>query len=216
VSPWTVDSKGFVQRETGERAQLGMSLEPVTSLIDVFARGACPVRPSIDEALFAEIVAHKSVVSVSLEPGRTGPRAAFTLARAVDAIINAGALAVRCRTSGLSHGADAFQALVGRACTVDPEDDATLAAALYECYVLLHPEHRPPHTVGLHALGASDLALEGDLGADRATITLEDLARRTLRSGVAMGAAAPDPRDGSDPRHNPLGRIHVKSGSTKE
>ncbi|MCB9683744.1 MAG: hypothetical protein H6735_01725 [Alphaproteobacteria bacterium] len=169
-SPWEALETGFTHRETGERVSLTMS-PPNLGLVEAMLAGTDPVLPTIDEAIAKEMVDHRSVVGVSIRPGPDVLQTALTLLRGTDAIVNGGALALRCRTSGLSHGADGYQLLVAEAERAEGREE--LARALIRAMVLLVPTSERPCTIGLHALGAPDIVLKAATDPDRALARLE-------------------------------------------
>jgi hypothetical protein len=202
--PWEPLRTGFTHRDTGEHVQLLMG-PPQPDLPAAIAAGVDPFAPSIDETLIDEIAVHKAVVTVrSAKDDRRGSiERAVTMARAANAAINGGATAIRCRTSGLSHSAEAFQVLAAQ---VDAAagDPAALGEALLAIYVLPSLSTTPPSTIGMHALGLPDVSVAASGDPDR------DLAKlRALALGVARGtrtvAPAPDARGLDAPRTNPLG-----------
>lgn len=201
--PWEPLREGFVHRDTGERARLSMG-PPSPELAATFPSGVDPFAPTIDEGLSDEIDAHRAVVTVrsASDPAPALVRA-LTVVRATNAALNAGAVAVRCRTSGLAHSAEAFQAL---AAVVEVAGEESRAEALYGLYVL-HARSMGC-TLGMHALGRPDVALRA-AGAD---LDL-DLARlRALGMSIARGdprgdAAEPDPRPLPAPLKNPFGLV---------
>lgn len=201
-SPWEALETGFTHRETGEVVSLTMS-PPNLSLIEAMLATTDPVLPTIDEAIGAEMLDHRSVVGVSIRPGADPLATALTLLRGTDAIVNGGALAARCRTSGLSHGADGFQLLVAEAQRA--ADRRELARALIRATVLLVPTGDRPFTLGLHLLGAPDVVLEGPTAVDRAVARLEAAALDAVLAPPA--ATTPDPRGLPGLLANPLGIV---------
>ena len=211
-SPWEPLRAGFTHRETGERVALSMA-PPSADLARAFAAGSDPTRPTLDEPLIAAITAHRSIVSLATDPtaepdaASAEPSAPFarqrTLLRATRAVINAGALAVRCRTSGLAHGADAFCALVDRA---DAATGADLAEVMLATYVRFALGDDRPRTHGLHAFGSPDVAVDGAIGPDRAHARLEAAALAAIGGEVPDGAV-PDETPRADPIYNPSGIV---------
>lgn len=176
---WEPLRAGFTHRVTRERVTLGMG-PPSPSLAMAFAPGLDRFRPTIDADLLDEILTHRAVVTVS-NPVGTGLERVTTLVRAANAVVDAGALAVRCRTSGLAHGADGFQALavdveaaVGR-----PHD---LVEALFGLYVHTHLDPRPS-TLGMSVFDAPDVEIDGTGDLDRDLPRLRAAALDVLRGG---------------------------------
>lgn len=115
--------------------------------------------------------------------------------------MNAGALGARCRTSGLAHGADGFQALVSAVDAAVGTDAVT--EALFDLYVHVHDGSERPSTVGMHALGAPDVELVRAVDPDL------DLPRLRAAALAVLGGAEtrprPDDRGLSAPLTNPHG-----------
>jgi hypothetical protein len=196
---WEPLRAGFTRRGTRERVTLAMGpASPALALR--FAAGVDRFRPTLDEALIDEVLAHRAVVVVS-DPRPAAPPldAAATLVRAASAVVNAGALALRCRTSGLAHGADGFQALAGG---VDRADDRV--AALLALYVTFAVGPRPS-TVGLQAFALPDLELPVAGDPDRDLPRLRAAALDLLRGRTGTGSVRPDDRALPDVPANPHG-----------
>ncbi|MEZ4241030.1 MAG: hypothetical protein R3F59_33695 [Myxococcota bacterium] len=220
---WEPRESGFTHRSTGERVQLAMG-PSMPELAEAIAAGVDPVRPSMDDALLSAVVHHRAVVVVSEPSGRDDVDRARTLLRAAGQIVNGGALAARCRTSGLAHGADALHVLVRKLAAAEgegePGEDADLAllgedapSVLLQAYVRfdLSGEAR---TYGMHALGAPDVALDpaelaGAGGVDRARARLEAAALGLLRGERDAAGASPDPTVARAPHHNPHGVLQL-------
>ena len=206
-NPWQPLRAGFTHRVTGERVKLALG-PPSEALAAAFASGVDRFRPTVDAALLDELLTHRSVVTVSDGTlDRTPFERARSLARAADAIVNAGALGARCRTSGLAHGADGFQALVAAA---DAAADAdALAEALFDLYVHVRDGDGPSSTLGMHALGAPDVELVGAGDPDLDLPRLRAAALAVLRG--AETRPRPDDRGLPALLSNPHG---VTPGST--
>lgn len=200
-NPWQPLRAGFTHRVTGERVKLAWS--PVSN--PLIAAFSADFDRRIDAALLDEILAHRAVVTVSIDAGDGDPIArAVTLARAADAVVNAGALAVRCRCSGLAHGADAFQARVA-AVEATAGVPSALHEALLEVYVDIPLRPGRPSTVGMQALGLPDVELPraGDPDLDRER--LWGAARDLLRGPVP--ASRVDNRGHPSAMTNPHGLV---------
>ena len=198
-SPWDVLAAGFTHRDTGERVTLAMG-PPQPALARAIAAGVDPARPTLDERLLEEVTAHRSVVVVADPTGADPQRRAETLLRAAGQIVNGGALAARCRSSGLAHGADGLHALVQRLDEADPD-------VLVEAYVRFDTDPASARTWGMHALGLPDLAFRVNPGPDRARAALEAEALAWARSAGTTETGTPDDADPEDPRFNPFGRV---------
>lgn len=202
-SPWEALKAGFTHRETKERVTIGMG-PAVVGLAEAMLASVDPVLPTIDEPLALELPTHRAVVSVFTTQGKDPLATATTVLRAADAVVNAGAMALRCRTSGLAHGADGFQLLVGE--VERAADREAKAKALIRAFVLLRLTGPSPGTVGLHALGAPDVALAGPTDPDRALAKLE---AHALAAVLDPPKAGPDDRKLPGPLHNPKGLLRV-------
>lgn len=201
--PWQPLRAGFIHKDTGERAQLAMA-PPQPALTEALAAGVDPVLPSIDDELLGRIAHHKSVVLVTAPGGPDPLKAALTAARAANAIVDGGALALRCRTGGLAHGADPFQWLVAQAeQAAEGTGELDLAAALFPIYIRRDLGGPQPQTLGMAALGAPDVVLPHPEPPARAAARLEHHALALLRG--AEIAAEPDERGLPEGLHNPLG-----------
>lgn len=200
--PWEPLRTGFTHRVTGERVRLGMGGRSAT-IAEAFAAGVDWFRPSIDEALLVEIADHRAVASVWDPSGDRPFSRALTLLRAANVVVDAGALAARCRTSGLAHGHDAVQALLAEAEAAAADGDAALAEPLLAAYVRFDPARARPCTLGMHALGAPDLALATAGPPDRDLPRLRAAALAVLRGRTV--AATPDDRALPGPLHNGFG-----------
>ncbi|MFT4626589.1 MAG: hypothetical protein ACI8PZ_005266 [Myxococcota bacterium] len=182
-SPWEPGEDGFTHRDTGELGKVGMRTTPDPVLMQAMRDGVCPVKPSLDEELLAEAAEHKAVAGVWVD-GAPSVANARTLVRVVAGIIDGGAVALRCRGSGLAHGADAFQAIAAR--LDDPDDEAE---ALVDA--LVHRQLGPTaQTTGMALLGLPDIALERDVGPDRAADVLTKAAVALIRDTGLEGLRA--------------------------
>ena len=202
-SPWQPGDAGFTHRETGESCKVGFSPRPDSQLVQAMRDGVCPVTPSLDDLLLEQASSHKAVAVVWVE-GPPSIERGRTLVRAVAGMIDAGALAVRCRASGLSHGADAFQSIAARLDDPESESEALVDALVYR---RLTPT---AETVGLDLLGLPDIALSHDVGPDRAadvltraaTALIQGEGLESLRAGGRQWSVAEHPR-------TPSARIHL-------
>lgn len=161
-SPWDARMSGFTHRDTGECADLSMS-PPRPELADLFAAGVDPIDPTIDDALLEAIHHHRSVVTVTAQDAPPDARAdaiadALAVVRATAAIVTGGALAARCRSSGVAHGADAFHALVQVIDAVDA-DGGDVLPHLVRLVVRFDLLAEPPRTVGMGAFGVDEVTL---------------------------------------------------------
>ena len=182
-SPWEPGEEGFVHRRTGEACRVGFSGRPDLRLVSAIHDGACPVTPSIDEDLLEQARDHKAVTVVWVE-GEPSVARGRTLVRAVAGIIDAGAVALRCRRSGLSHGADAFQAIAARLEAPETADEALVDALIYRQLV------GDAQTSGMDLLGLPDIALQRDVGPDRAADVLTQAAVALIRGEGLEGLRA--------------------------
>jgi hypothetical protein len=140
----------------------------------------------------------------------------LTALRAADAIVQGGAIAVRCGTSGLAHGADGFQALLQQAEAArdgSPTLVSDLAEALFQCVVRLALAP-VPMTIGMQAFARPDVVLDAlpdvgldaGLNADRAVATLERVALGLIR-GAEVPRGRPDTRSLFLAARNPHGVV---------
>ncbi len=203
-SPWEPLKSGFTHKETKEKVSLGMG-PAVQGLAEAMVASVDPVLPTIDEALALELPTHRAVVSVYASQGKDPLATATTVLRAANAIVNVGALALRCRTSGLSHGADGFQLLAQE--VEQATDREARARALIRAFVLPRLAGPSPCTVGLHALGAPDVALAGPVDPDRALAKLE--ARALALVLDPPSSAGHDDRKLPGPMHNERGLVRA-------
>lgn len=195
-SDWQATEAGFTHVPTGAIAQLAIA-NRVDGLDRIFAEGTDPTRPPLDDALLAEVADHKAVIQVSVPVDDQPPLDALHVAlSATNAVIDGGALAVHVGTSGLVHGADAFQALF------QALEGTTGERERLRAYAALTVRYRlgaRSTTLGLHALGRPDVLLTAPLDVDRAVAALER---------AAFGPndpAPPDDRGLPGILHNPFG-----------
>ena len=182
-SPWEPRDDGFVHRGTGEACKLGFAARPNPSLVTAIRDGACPVTSTVDEDLIEQAQDHKAVTVVWVE-GEPSVALGRTLVRAVAGIIDAGAVAVRCRRSGLTHSADAFQAIAARLESPDTADEALVDALVYRQL------SGDAQTSGMDLLGLPDVALKRDVGPDRAADVLTRAAIALIRGEGLEGLRA--------------------------
>jgi hypothetical protein len=181
------------------------------------------VRPSLDAATLTAIGEHRAVLRIEPVEDLTGWEAARAVLRCGDGLINAGGVAVRCVSSGLTLSADRWQALEQMAVQAEEEGDRTrLGETLYEALVRqLVPTRGGVRTLGMAVLEAPDVILIGaDVAEEIALDVMEDLCLRTLagqapESGDVVRSAphrpafvaqrGPDPTDPVHHEHNPFG-----------
>ena len=180
-SPWEPGQRQFVHRDTGERCRVAMRMEPDPALVEAMREGVCPVKPSLDDDLLTQAAEHRAVATVWVD-GEPSVETARTLVRATAGLIDAGAVAVRCRGSGLAHGADAFQAIAAQ--LASDEADALVDALVRRQLV------GTAQTTGLALLGLPDVAIERDIGADRAADVLTRAAAALIRGEGLEGLRA--------------------------
>lgn len=221
-SPWQLSRTGLTHAETGETCQVTMRRHD-DELIERFADGECPLRPSLDAPTLAAIGTHRAVLRVEPVRSLEGIAAARALLRCGDGLINAGGVAVRCVNSGLAHSADRWQALERMAVEAEAEgDQARLGETLYQALVMpLIRTKSGVRTLGMALLERPDAVMVGaDVSEEVAVDVLEDVCLRTLagqapspgdtvRSGPGRPAfrleRGPDPTDPVEHDHNPFG-----------
>ena len=107
-SPWTVDKKGFVHQDTGERCIAEMR-GPDKALPAAFRNGDDPERPTLTDEIVESIAGHKSVVRVRAAKDLTGVDALRTLVAFGDGLVDAGATALWCPETGASRSAQGWK-----------------------------------------------------------------------------------------------------------
>lgn len=197
---WQATEDGFASLRTGAVVSLAMG-GAMRGLERVFGDGGDPTRPPLDDALLAEIARHKTLVQVSLDADPDAPLDSLVTAlSATNAILDGGGLGVHVATSGLAHGADAFQVLYQALDTAaEGRERMRALAALVVRYRL----GARSTTLGMHALGRPDVVLTTPLDEDRAVAALE---RAAFGPG---GEVQPDDRGHPEILHNPFGVIAI-------
>ena len=129
-------------------------------MISAFQSSACQCDPSLTENDFASIVEHSRVLYI-LSPNFTAadaPDVSRGLLRLGGRLLEAGALAMKCESSGIAHGRARWLELAREA------EDADSWLALYRGYVQLPIQDGDDYyTCGLHLLGQPDLIASGAL-----------------------------------------------------
>src|SRR5262249_13026244 len=124
-----------------------------------FRAGDHPVSPSIGEALLEDIERHRSVLRVTPSEDAGGEEALVALVRCADGLVNAGALAVWCPSSGAAHSADRWQELA-KDLAATGDDPALRREVLYR--TLVRPLFRDGdrwRTDGMVLLDGPDVAV---------------------------------------------------------
>lgn len=218
-SPWELSAEGLTHRDTGETCALAMRPRE-EGLAEAFRAGECPVRPSLSDEVLEGIEGHRSVLTLSAAPELRGWDAAHTVLRCGSALVDSGALAIRCLQSGLAHAGDRLGAIARMA--DDARDDrAMLGESLYLAYVMpFVRDEGPPRTRGMALLEAPDAVVVGSVAEPNALDAMESLCLSTLAgrapgSGEVVRASPHSPAfriertpDRSDPGaadHNPFG-----------
>lgn len=124
---------------------------PDPRMKSAFQVSACRVRPSLTPADFRLVEGHRGVLYVLSDAyGRsTAASAAARMIEVGRALIDAGALAVKCESSGIAHSAARWRELAER---------LPAWAALFEAFVRLPilSETEEIYSCGMHLLGAPD------------------------------------------------------------
>jgi hypothetical protein len=183
-----------------------------------FQASACRLRPSLTPADFHLIEAHRSVLYVLSDSfGRT--TAAAAAARMLEVgrvLLDAGGIAVKCESSGISHSADRWRR---------PD------LPLFEAFVRLPiTDEDDLYSVGMHLLGLPDaIVAVKDCDNDiRVGARVIEEFLRSLRSGESVGQATfkaegreerylamPEPCTGYEPDDffwNRWGRLRLRPG----
>ncbi|HHO49675.1 MAG TPA: hypothetical protein ENK18_02105 [Deltaproteobacteria bacterium] len=218
-SPWELSAAGLTHRDTGETCELQMRPRDA-SMIEVFRAGECPVRPSLSDEVMEGIAGHHSILTVSASPDLRGWEAARTVLRCGSALVDSGALAVRCLQSGLAHAGDRLSTLE-RMAGAAGDDRALLGESLYLAYVMpLVRDGASPRTRGMALLEAPDAVVVGSVAEPNALDAMESLCLRTLAaraptSGEVVHASPhsppfrvermPDRTDPGSRGYNPFG-----------
>ncbi len=181
-SPWELSALGLTHAETGETCLLEMR-GPDPRIAERFAAGECPVRPSLLPETHEAIAGHRAVVTVRPAPDLEGWDAARAVLRCGSGIVDAGALAVRCRDSGLAHSGEHWQTLDRLATAAELEGDrARLAEALYLALVMpMAHAGDVRRTRGMALLEAADAVVsDNNVREANALDALEMVCLRTL------------------------------------
>ena len=173
-------------------------------MAEAFAASAFRVHPTLDAADFERIAAHESVLYVLSKnvTSREAPDAGRALLRAGARLLHAGAIALKCDSSGIAHAAARWRALAMQA--NDPADPVARWAGLFAAFVQYPIRSGGDlYTCGMHLLGAPDLIAAHNLlpvaGAVElfAAFALYLLAERGdggFASGHTFGTGAAAPR----------------------
>ena len=186
-SPWQLSAAGLTHAETGETCELEMR-GPDPRLIEAFAAGDCPVRPSLLPETLEGVATHRAVVTVRPAQELKGWDAARAVLRCGAGLIDGGALAVRCVHSGLAHAGERWQTLDRMATAAEREGDRRLLAeALYLALVMpMVREGDLLRTRGMALLEAPDVVVPATVPEANALDALEMVCLRSL-SGQAPG-----------------------------
>lgn len=204
--PWVPGPLGLVHRETRERAQIRL-VPRQRARVAALLEGWDDYPAAVDHEVRERALRHRSCLIVKADAQEGEPlQSALTCARAASALVDGGAVVVRCRTSGGVQPADAFQEHVAAAERAGAEE---LAVALLHVYVRFHLALG--RTVGMAVLGAPDVALDGLDLPERVAARLEHHARALL-AGEREGVE-PDRERVAPALRNPLGVVRFPSGS---
>jgi len=141
-------------------------LEPDPRMRAAFEASADRVTPSFSDEDDAAIDAHRAVAYVLSPPIDGGTEVAATMLRLGAALLDeAGAVALKCESSGIAHGAARWRHLAAEAAGDDPD---AAGVALYHAWVRrpLGAADGTLYSCGMHLLGARDAELAPDAASD--------------------------------------------------
>jgi hypothetical protein len=190
-SPWQLSAAGLTHVDTGETCTVSMRAHD-PRLTDTFARGECPVRPSLNAEALAGIESHRAVVTVRAIDELTGWDAARAVVRCANGLIDGGAIALRCVESGLAHSGDHWQTLERMAEAAEHEGNRVLLGeTLYMALVMpMAPYGDRLRTRGMALLEAPDAMIPATVPEANALDALEATCLRVL-AGQAPATGDP-------------------------
>jgi hypothetical protein len=213
-SPWTVDKKGFVHSETGERCTAQMRGHDAL-LPQAFRDGDDPERPTLTDDTVDAIAGHKSVVRVRAGKDLTGLDALRALVSFGDGLVDAGATALWCPETGASRSAQAWKDIAE---TVEVGSKKERMRGLFTAFV--RPLLRTDlawRTRGMAFLGLPDVAVPASVAEPVALDAIRLVCDRLLESAAPAriksklgtrtveGARGDDASSPTDVAHNPHG-----------
>jgi hypothetical protein len=213
-SPWTVDKKGFVHSETGERCTAQMRGHD-KALHGSLRAGDDPERPTLTDEIVDAIAAHKSVVRVRAGKDLTGIDALRALVSFGDGLVDAGATALWCPETGASRSAQAWKELAE---SIEVGSKKERMRGLFSAFV--RPLVRTDatwRTRGMAYLGLPDVVVPASVPEPVALDAIRLVCERLLESAAPAriksklgtrtveGKHGDDPSSPSDPTHNPHG-----------